>query len=74
MIGGIKQSHQGTGIDVLMGIKMLEAASRRKIKHMHSHLELEENYKIRGEMERMGGEVCKVHRVYRKSLVIGRSS
>jgi hypothetical protein len=68
MIGGIKPSHQGMGIDVLMGVKMLEACARRGIKHIHSHLELEENHKIRGEMERMGGEVCKVHRVYVKSF------
>ena len=68
MIGGIKPSHQGMGIDVLMGVKMLEAAARRGIRHIHSHLELEENYKIRAEMEKMGGEVIKVHRVYTKSF------
>jgi len=71
MIGGIKKSHQGTGIDVLMGVKMLEAAARRGIRNIHSHLELEENYKVRAEMEKMGGEVIKVHRVYKKSLVLG---
>jgi phage gp16-like protein len=54
-----------------MGVKMLEAAARRGIKHIHSHLELEENYKVRAEMEKMGGKVIKVHRVYRKSLVTG---
>ena len=68
MIGGIKPSHQGMGIDVLMGVKMLEACARRGIRQIHSHLELEENFKIRAEMEKMGGEVCKVHRVYVKSL------
>jgi hypothetical protein len=71
MIGGIKPSHQGLGIDVLMGVKMLEACSRRGIRQIHSHLELEDNHKIRAEMEKMGGKVCKVHRVYVKSLVIG---
>lgn len=71
MIGGIKPTHQGTGIDVMMGIKMLEAASRRGIKHINSHLELETNHKVRAEMEKMGGEVCKVHRIYWKSLVTG---
>jgi hypothetical protein len=71
MIGGIKKTYQGSGIDVLMGVKMLEAAARRGIKHIHSHLELEENYKVRAEMEKMGGKVIKVHRVYRKSLVTG---
>jgi len=69
MIGGIKKSYQGTGIDVLMGVRMLEAAARRGIRNIHSHLELEENYKVRAEMEKMGGEVIKVHRVYKKSLV-----
>jgi hypothetical protein len=68
MIGGIKPTHQGLGIDVLMGVKMLEACARRGIRQIHSHLELEENRKIRGEMEKMGGQVCKVHRVYVKSL------
>lgn len=68
MIGGIRASHQGTGIDVMMGVKMLEACARRGIKHIHSHLELEDNHKIRGEMEKMGGQVCKVHRVYIRSL------
>lgn len=72
MIGGIKPSHQGTGIDVLMGVKMLEACARRGIRRIHSHLELETNYKVRAEMERMEGEVCKVHRVYRRSLVDSR--
>lgn len=71
MIGGIKPTHQGTGIDVLMGVKMLEACARRGIKRIHSHLELESNFKVRAEMEKMGGEVCKVHRVYVKSLVVG---
>lgn len=71
MIGGIRASHQGTGIDVMMGVKMLEACARRGIKQIHSHLELEENHKIRGEMEKMGGKVCKVHRVYRKTLGLG---
>ena len=71
MIGGIKSSHQGTGIDVLMGVKMLEACARRGIKHIHSHLELETNFKVRAEMEKMGGTVIKKHRIYRKSLVSG---
>jgi hypothetical protein len=69
MLGGIKPSHQGTGLDVLMGVKMLESAAKRGIKKINSHLELETNLKVRAEMEKMGGEVCKKHRIYKKSLV-----
>jgi hypothetical protein len=68
MLGGIKPSHQGIGLDVLMGIKMLESASRRGIKRINSHLELETNVKVRAEMEKMGGKVCKTYRVYKKTL------
>jgi hypothetical protein len=69
MLGGIKPSHQGIGLDVLMGVKMLESASRRGIKRINSHLELETNVKFRAEMEKMGGKVCKIYRIYKKRLV-----
>jgi len=71
MLGGIKPTHQGIGLDVLMGIKMLESASRRGIKRINSHLELETNLKVRAEMEKMSGEVCKTYRIYRKDLSLG---
>jgi hypothetical protein len=69
MLGGIKPTHQGIGLDVLMGIKMLESASRRGIKRINSHLELETNLKVRAEMEKMGGKVCKTYRIYRKEFL-----
>jgi hypothetical protein len=72
MLGGIKPTHQGIGMDVLMGTKMLESASKRGIKMINSHLEIETNVKVRAEMEKMGGKVCKTYRIYRKSLVVGR--
>jgi hypothetical protein len=68
VLGAIKPSHQGIGLDVLMGTKMLESASRRGIKMINSHLELETNLKVRAEMEKMGGKVCKTYRIYRKAL------
>jgi hypothetical protein len=68
MLGGIKSTHQGIGLDVLMGIKMLESASKRGIKRINSHLELETNLKVRAEMEKMGGEICKTYRIYKKKL------
>jgi hypothetical protein len=72
MLGGIKPSHQGIGMDVLMGTKMLESASKRGIKMINSHLETETNVKVRAEMEKMGGKVCKTYRIFKKSLVISQ--
>jgi hypothetical protein len=68
LLGGIKSAYQGIGLDVMMGIKMLESAIPRKFKMIDSHLELETNVKVRAEMERMGGVISKVFRIYRKEL------
>lgn len=72
LLGGIRSDFQGKGLDALMGIKMLETATRRKFRIIDSHLELESNYKVRAEMEKMGGKVAKVFRIYQKSLVVSR--
>jgi hypothetical protein len=69
MLGGITEGYQGKGLDVLMGTKMLESASKRGIKLINSHLELETNVKVRAEMEKMGGKVAKTYRIFRKSLI-----
>jgi hypothetical protein len=69
LLGGIRSDYQGKGLDAMMGIKMLESASRRNFRIIDSHLELESNVKVRAEMEKMGGKVCKTYRIYRKSLV-----
>lgn len=66
MLGGIKPTHQGIGLDVMMGTKMLASASRRGIKMINSHLELETNVKVRAEMEKMGGKIWKTYRIYCK--------
>jgi hypothetical protein len=68
MLGGIKPGYQGIGLDVIMGTSMLETASRRGIKLINSHLELETNTKVRAEMEKMGGEVWKRYRIFGKLL------
>lgn len=69
LLGGIRSDYQGIGLDALMGIKMVETATRRKFKVIDSHLELETNYKVRAEMEKMGGKVAKVFRIYQSSVV-----
>jgi len=68
LLGGIKEEYRGLGLDVIMGVKMLETAQKHGISFIDSHLELETNIKMRKEMERMGGVVYKRYRIYQKKL------
>jgi len=68
LLGGIKAEFRGQGLDVIMGVKMLEEASKRGMEFIDSHLELETNFRMRREMERMGGEVYKRYRIFQKEL------
>lgn len=69
LLGGIREEYRGKGLDVIMGIKMLETAKRRGMHFIDSHLELETNHRMRREMEKMGGEVYKRYRIYQKQIV-----
>jgi len=66
LLGGIREGYQNKGIDVLLGTRMLESAIRRKYKLINSHLELETNLKVRAEMERTGGKIHKIYRIFQK--------
>jgi hypothetical protein len=68
MLGGIKQDFRAKGIDVLMGIKLLNSASKNNKDILDSHLILEENTRMRAECERMAGKVIKRFRIYQKTL------
>lgn len=68
MIGAIKQTHRGIGLNVLMGTAILKAAIRRKFITIDSHLVLETNTAMCGEYEKLGGEVYKRYRINRKRL------
>ena len=68
LLGGIDPEYQGRGLDVMMGIKLIESAKRAGKVVMDSHLELEDNHKVRSEMEKMGGQVYKRYRIYQKTL------
>jgi len=68
MLGAVDPRYQGRGLEIIMGIKMMESAKRDGKTVMDSHLELEENTKVRAEMERMGGVVYKKYRIYQKEL------
>jgi ribosomal protein S18 acetylase RimI-like enzyme len=68
MLGGVKKEFRGKGIDVLMGVKILQDGINSKMVSLDSHLVLENNLKMRGEYERIGCKVIKKFRIYQKDL------
>ncbi len=68
LLGGIHPDYRSKGLDVMMGVKMLQSASAQGKTVIDSHLELEYNTKVRAEMEKMGGVVYKRFRVFGKDL------
>ena len=68
MLGGVNKAYRGKGIDVLMAVKLFEACIEYKMEWIDIHLVLEDNIKMRGECERIGGEVKKRFRIYQKDL------
>ncbi len=68
LLGGIDPAYRGKGIDAMMGVKMFESAIALGKTHLDSHLELEDNILVRGEMEHMGGRIYKRFRIFGKSL------
>lgn len=68
MLGGVKKEFRGKGLDVLMGVKILQSGIRHKMNVLDSHLVLENNMKMRAEYERVGLKVVKKFRIYQKDL------
>jgi hypothetical protein len=68
LLGAIKEEYRGRGLDVLMGVEIFAAARKAGMTVMDSHHEMETNMKVRAEMEKLGGEVYKRFRVYKKKL------
>ena len=68
LLGGIHPAYRGKGVDAMMGVKMFQSAIALGKTHLDSHLELEENKMVRGEMEHMGGRIYKRFRIFGKKL------
>ncbi|MBN2523499.1 MAG: hypothetical protein JXB24_09490 [Bacteroidales bacterium] len=69
MLGGIKDIYRGNGIDILMGISMLNSARNSNMEVIDSHLILETNTRMRAECERLNGKIIKRFRIYQKGLL-----
>lgn len=68
LLGGISDQYKGKGIDALLAISIINSAKQYGFDFVDSHLEVEYNYKVRGEMEKLGGKVYKRYRLYQKEL------
>jgi hypothetical protein len=68
LLGAIKPGYRRIGINVLLGKAMMKSAVKRNLQVMDSHLILENNVAMRGECEKLNGEICKRFRVYSKTL------
>ena len=51
-----------------MGSATMAAAAAAGFRFVHTHHELEDNFRVRGEMEKLGGIVYKRLRIYGKHL------
>ncbi len=68
LLGAVKEQYRGQGLDVLMGVKVLQSASEAGMEMIDTHHEMEANVKVRAEMERMGGKIYKKFRAFGKML------
>jgi hypothetical protein len=68
MLGAVRRDYQGTGLEVVMGISLIESARKADFKDIEAHLILENNYKMRAEIERLKIPAHKRFRVYRKEI------
>jgi len=68
LLGAIKEGHRGKGLDVLMANALYVSARKAKMTHSDSHHELEDNTRVRAEMDKLGGKIYKRHRVFYKEL------
>jgi ribosomal protein S18 acetylase RimI-like enzyme len=68
MLIAIDPEYQNRGLNVQMALKMIESAKAAQKSHIDTHLELEYNTKVRGEMEKLGAVIHKKFRIYQKDL------
>jgi hypothetical protein len=68
LLAAIREDCRGRGLDVLMGAAIMRTAIAAGLEKIDSHHELETNFKMRAEAERVGGQIAKRFRIYQKIL------
>jgi len=69
MLGGVKGSYRGKGIDIAMAVSMFNSGISRGMEYIDSHIVLESNKRMRAEYEIFDSRVVKKFRIYQKPLV-----
>lgn len=68
LLGAVRNDYRSIGLTALMGTALLQTAIQRGFEIMDSHLVLESNQAMCAEYQRIGGEIYKRFRVYKKAL------
>jgi hypothetical protein len=68
LLGAVKPGYRGTGATVLLAESLFNAARKRGMTVIDSHVILENNFLMRAEMENLGARMYKRFRVYAKDL------
>lgn len=68
LLGAIANEHRNRGLDTLLGVSLFNSAKKMGMEVVDTHLILEENLKMRKEIERLEGDIYKKYRLYSMKL------
>ncbi len=68
LLGAVRNDYRSIGLTALMGTALLQTSIERGVELMDSHLVLESNQAMCAEYQRIGGEIYKRYRVYKKPI------
>jgi hypothetical protein len=68
LLGAIASEHRNKGLDTLLGVSLFKSAKKMGMEVVDTHLILEENIKMRKEIERIDGNIYKKYRLYTTNL------
>ena len=69
LLGGVRESERNHGLDAILGASLIQSAIELGFENIDSHLILEDNYKMRHEIERLKGyNLYKKYCIYTKTL------
>ncbi len=68
LLGAVKKELRNIGLDTMLAKAMLNAAKKRGLEFIDSHVVMETNTKMRAEVEKLGGKVYKRYRIFQKDL------
>lgn len=68
LLGAIANEHRNRGLDTLLGVSLFGSAKKMGMEVVDTHLILEENIKMRKEIERLDGDIYKKYRLYSMNI------